>query len=98
MIAAVVRLLTLLRELESEENQVEPKQILMTLAAFCGMTGTILQASEVHTKPMLRVVLFTPADVEPPDGARLRLKEHVDYAQACFTKWMKHWGHGLWAT
>lgn len=41
--------------------------------------------------PVLRVVFFTPSDVEPPEGVRERLKEYVDYSQAFFAKWMKHW-------
>ena len=42
--------------------------------------------------PTLRVVFFTPSDVEPPDGVQERLKEYVDYAQAFYSKWM---GDGL---
>lgn len=41
--------------------------------------------------PFLRVVFFTPSDVEPPDGVRERLREYVDYSQAFFAKWLKHW-------
>ena len=42
-------------------------------------------------EPVLRVVFCTPSDVEPPEGVRERLKEYVDYSQAFFAKWMKHW-------
>ena len=42
---------------------------------------------------MLRVVFFTPSDIEPPEGVRTRLKEHVDYAQSFYAKWMKHWDY-----
>ncbi|MHC4878752.1 MAG: hypothetical protein ACYTGL_20070 [Planctomycetota bacterium] len=42
---------------------------------------------------VLRVVFFTPSDVEPPEGVRERLKEYVDYSQAFFAKWMKHWNY-----
>ncbi len=59
-----------------------------------------LQAATVDTTGVssddglvVRIVFFTPSDVEPPDGARQRMKEIVDYTQAFFAKWMKHWGY-----
>lgn len=69
------------------------KAILVTLLAHFLVVNTALPADDAPTKPALRVVFFTPADVDPPEGVRERLKEHVDYAQAFFTKWMKHWGY-----
>ena len=42
---------------------------------------------------MLRVVFFTPSDVDPPPEAKERMKQIVDYTQAFFAKWMKHWGY-----
>ncbi len=42
---------------------------------------------------VLRVVFFTPSDVDPPPDAKQRMNEIVDYTQAFFAKWMKHWGY-----
>jgi hypothetical protein len=44
-------------------------------------------------KPVFRVVLFTPSDVEPPAGVRERLTEFVEYSQVFYAKWMNHWGY-----
>jgi hypothetical protein len=41
--------------------------------------------------PTLRVVFFTPADVEPPPGVRHRLTQVADAAERFFGTWMKHW-------
>lgn len=41
----------------------------------------------------LQIVLFTPSDVAPPPSYRIRMKEVVDYTEAFFSKWMKHWGY-----
>ena len=49
------------------------------------------QRADRLSKPVLRVVFFTPSDIEPPDGVRDRLREYVDYSQSFFAKWMKHW-------
>lgn len=43
--------------------------------------------------PKINVVLFTPADVEPPKDAARRLTQVADYTEAFFVKWMKHWGY-----
>ena len=44
-------------------------------------------------KPVLRIIFFTPSDVEPPEGVDERMKEIVEYTQNFFSKWMKHWGY-----
>lgn len=51
-------------------------------------------AEEVESNRGLRIVFFTPSDIEPPaEGVRERLKEYVDYSQMFYGKWMKHWGY-----
>lgn len=44
-------------------------------------------------KPVLRIAFFTPSDVDPPDSVRERVKQIVDYTQAFYGKWLKHWGY-----
>jgi len=48
---------------------------------------------EAPAKLVVRIVFFTPKDIEPPEGVRERMKQIADYTQAFFAKWMKHWGY-----
>lgn len=41
----------------------------------------------------IRIVLFTPRDVEPPAGVAERMREIVDYGQAFYGHWLQHWGY-----
>jgi hypothetical protein len=41
--------------------------------------------------PTLRMVLFTPSDVEPPAGVRRRITQIADYTERFFLRWMTHW-------
>ena len=41
--------------------------------------------------PTLRVVLFTPSDVEPPAGVQHRLTQASDSAERFFVRWMTRW-------
>jgi hypothetical protein len=51
------------------------------------------QGRPSHDQLMLRVVFFTPSDMDPPPDAKERMRQVVDYTQAFFAKWMKHWGY-----
>ena len=69
---------------------------VLMLAATAMITTTLateLKGDDAETKPVFRVVFFTPSDVDPPEGVRERLKEYVDYSQMFFAKWMNHWGY-----
>ena len=66
---------------------------LLFIAALVTISPPSGFADEAKESPVLRVVFFTPSDVDPPQGVRERLKEHVDYAQFFYGKWMKHWGY-----
>lgn len=52
-----------------------------------------LQAEDIikPLKPELKIVFFTPSDIEPPDGVTERMKQIVNYTQSFLSKWMKHW-------
>lgn len=41
----------------------------------------------------IRIVFFTPQDVEPPEDLRNQMKQVVDYGQAFYGRWMQHWGY-----
>lgn len=41
----------------------------------------------------IRIVFFTPKDVQPPANVEERMKEVVDYGQAYYSKWLNHWGY-----
>jgi hypothetical protein len=49
------------------------------------------QADGPPDLPRIQLVLFTPSDVEPPAGHQERLTELVDYTEAFFAHWFKHW-------
>jgi regulation of enolase protein 1 (concanavalin A-like superfamily) len=49
--------------------------------------GQTLQLSYV------RLVLFTPSDLNAPGGFRQRLTQIAQTTDAFFSKWMKHWGY-----
>lgn len=67
--------------------------LLTVLASLAMAAPASLFADDTSERPVFRVVFFTPSDVEPPDGVRERLKEHVEYSQMFYGKWMKHWGY-----
>lgn len=50
-----------------------------------------LQAQQEPPVPPVHVVLFTPAGVEPPEGAEERLAAAAEYAEAFLVDGMKHW-------
>lgn len=41
----------------------------------------------------IRIVFFTPQDVDPPAGVPSRMQEVVDYGQAFYSHWLSHWGY-----
>jgi hypothetical protein len=41
----------------------------------------------------VRIVFFTPSDVEPPGDVRQRMKDVVDYGQTFYGRWLQHWGY-----
>jgi hypothetical protein len=55
----------------------------------------LFSVANVHADdaPVLRIVLFTPSDVDPPKIAEERLTQIIDYTQDYFSKWIKHWGY-----
>jgi hypothetical protein len=69
-------------------------QLILSVAAFVILANHLI-ASEPDKidKPVLRIIFFTPSDVEPPEGVEDRMKEIVEYTQDFFGKWMKHWGY-----
>lgn len=75
----------------------KPKQRILILSLIVAATvvspAQSMADDEVVSSPVLRIVFFTPSDIEPPDGVKERLKESVDYAQQFYGKWLKHWGY-----
>ena len=70
------------------------RTLCLVLAIFSSSLIPVLADDQAKPeKPVLRVVLFTPSDVEPPAGVRESLKEYVVYSQAFYAKWMNHWGY-----
>ena len=61
----------------------------LLIACFLHAAHSVTPAAE----PRIRIVFFTPSDVEPPAGVRERMKEVVDYGQAFYGHWLKHWGY-----
>ncbi len=61
--------------------------ILLPATSFGG------EQPDAAVRPVLRIAFFTPSDVDPPDGVRERVRKIVDYTQAFYTRWLKHWGY-----
>jgi hypothetical protein len=65
--------------------------ISLTLAA--GLAAQTAPAKD--GKPVLRIMFFTPADVEPPANVQPRLTEIIAYTQDFFKRGMNHWGYSV---
>jgi hypothetical protein len=66
----------------------------LRIAVFHVALLTVLSAQcAVADEAKIRIVFFTPADVDPPAGVPSRMKEVVDYGQAFYSKWLNHWGY-----
>ena len=65
----------------------KPATLLLLLALSIPLAGA------VDAKPALRIVFFTPSDVDPPEGVQPRINEIVAYTQAFFAAGLKRWGH-----
>lgn len=63
--------------------------IALTLAAL----ALVLPASEEDAPPTLRVILFTPADIEPPGGVERRLTLVADASEQFLARGMARWGY-----
>lgn len=60
------------------------------LAIVCALL-TLMCGPSVGAEAKIRVVFFTPKDVEPPENIKERMRQVVDYGQAYYTKWLKRW-------
>jgi hypothetical protein len=67
--------------------------ILLLIAVANPVRSIADDADQTATRPVFRVVFFTPSDVEPPAGVKERLKDYVGYAQQFYGKWMNHWDY-----
>lgn len=65
-----------------------PLLLLISLTLNFASTNVVAAADA-----KIRIVFFTPQDIEPPEGVSQRMKEVVDYGQAFYGKWLKHWGY-----
>jgi hypothetical protein len=63
--------------------------LLLPAPAFAQKTPAAKEAAV----PAIHIVLFTPAGVKPPAGARQKIGAAAKYAETFFAKWMKHWGY-----
>ncbi len=69
-------------------------KLMLLAGVFAILTNQAIAAeSKKVDKPVLRIIFFTPSDVEPPEGVDERMKDIVEYTQDFFGKWMKHWGY-----
>src|SRR3954469_21053721 len=66
-------------------------RVLLTSTIFALAAPWASAGEEPSSRPTLRVVLFTPSDVEPPAGVRRRITQIADYTERFFVRWMTHW-------
>jgi len=71
------------------------KPRLISITCLFLLVVSQIQAEDIikPVKPELKIVFFTPSDIEPPDGVTERMKQIVDYTQSFLGKWIKHWGY-----
>ena len=66
--------------------------VLAAAVLLCAAAMQVKAAEVVTpTEPRLRIVFFTPSDVDPPEGVEERVRQMADYVQDFFSRWMKHW-------
>ena len=68
--------------------------LIAAVASQLFVTGAEAQNSGM--KPLrakVRIIVFTPSDVEPPANTRERIKDVVEYTRHFYEKGMKHWGY-----
>jgi len=66
------------------------RALLFVCCSFCFFAGEGLAAAEPC---QVRVILFVPADVNPPANYQARVNEVVAYAEAFFQREFQRWGH-----
>src|SRR3954452_24822548 len=66
-------------------------RILLTAAVLAVASRTAPGEEAPPPLPTLRIVLFTPSDVEPPAGVQRRMTQIADYTERFFLRWMAHW-------
>ena len=61
--------------------------LFLVTAVIVGVQPVIAEDARI------RIVFFTPQDVEPPANVPARMKQVVDYGQSFYGRWMQHWGY-----
>lgn len=70
-----------------------PLRVSLTVTIFLISAGVASGGEDPAPVPTLRIVLFTPADVEPPPGVERCLTQVADYTERFLVDWMKRWGY-----
>lgn len=66
---------------------------MLIFACLCFASASIeVQASD-KSPCQVHLILFVPADVDPPTGYQPRVDQIVDYAESFFQREFKRWGH-----
>lgn len=55
--------------------------------------GVLSDAYTHAAEAKVRIIFFTPSDVDPPENLAQRMTEVVNYGQAFYSKWLTHWGY-----
>lgn len=71
---------------------IELQQLSIGLVICASLLINSRQVSAAE-EARVRIVFFTPSDVDPPEGVPDRMREVVDYGQAFYSKWLNHWGY-----
>ncbi|MCT4646833.1 MAG: hypothetical protein N4A74_17725 [Carboxylicivirga sp.] len=67
--------------------------VFSILAVNAVATNKTERKNNSFNEMKIRMVLFTPADIEQPKDYRERMKKMADYSEMFFAKWMKYWGY-----
>ena len=66
---------------------------LLTLACLCFSSATIEVRADDKSPCQVYVILFVPADVDPPNDYQARVDQIVDYSEAFFQREFRRWEH-----
>lgn len=61
-------------------------------ALLCVALWSMAAVPAAGAEARIRIVFFTPSDVDPPPGVPVRMQQIVEYGQAFYGQWLQHWG------
>ncbi len=67
--------------------------VIRFLSVLLVVTLPLVPGTVRAAEAKVRIVFFTPKDVEPPANVPQRMQEIVEYGRTFYGKWMQRWGY-----